>query len=160
MSLIACPECRKQISDSATQCPHCGRPLSPQVIDDARERAKRGQRNLGIGCLVLIAIVVLLALGPCRGSQDSGKHTAMGPDKISAFVMSQEFVKDRLKAPGTAKFPWYDESFVDDLGGGRFRVTAYVDAENSFGAKLRTHYTCVLSSSDGDRWSLENIEVE
>ena len=28
MPLISCPECGKQISDSATACPHCGYPLS------------------------------------------------------------------------------------------------------------------------------------
>lgn len=27
MPLVNCPECKKQISDAATQCPHCGYPL-------------------------------------------------------------------------------------------------------------------------------------
>ncbi len=160
VSLISCPECKKHVSDSAAQCPNCGLPLTRQVLDGARQHAKLEQRNLGIGCLVLVLIAVILALGPCRGSDDSGKRASTGPSKISAFVASQDFVEDQLKAPGTAKFPWYDESFVVDLGGGRFRIKAYVDAENSFGAKLRTRYSCILRSTGGDTWHLENIEVE
>ena len=30
MSLIKCPDCEKQISDSATSCPNCGRPNKQQ----------------------------------------------------------------------------------------------------------------------------------
>ena len=28
MALIKCPECRKEISDKATNCPHCGMPIN------------------------------------------------------------------------------------------------------------------------------------
>tara|TARA_R110001606_G_scaffold38472_1_gene107701 strand:+ start:314 stop:661 length:348 start_codon:yes stop_codon:yes gene_type:complete len=31
MSLIFCPECKKEISDSALNCIHCGYPLNSQV---------------------------------------------------------------------------------------------------------------------------------
>lgn len=75
--------------------------------------------------------------------------------------MSQQYVKDQLKAPSTAKFPWYEDAFVFDLGGGKFQVNAYVDAENSFGAKLRSHYTCKLQKiEDGDYWILEEINID
>jgi len=102
--------------------------------------------------LLLLTLCILAV-----GSSDNGGKS--GPDKIGAFVMSQEFVKERLKAPSTADFPWYDESFVTDLGGGRFRVSAYVDAQNSFGAKIRSKYTCILKSTDGDTWTLESINI-
>ncbi len=74
--------------------------------------------------------------------------------------MSQSFVEERLKAPATANFCSYGDATVTDLGGGRFKVLAYVDAENSFGAKLRNHYTCVLKSSDGSTWSLESLDMQ
>lgn len=43
-------------------------------------------------------------------------------------------VKERLKAPSTAKF----ES--NATGGGPWTVTGTVDAENSFGAMIRSSY--------------------
>lgn len=105
-------------------------------------------------CISLLLLVLLCILG--AGSSDSGSS---GPDEIGAFVMSQSFVEKRLKAPSTADFCSYSDATVTDLGGGRFRVSAYVDAQNSFGAKIRTRYTCVLKSTDGDTWTLESIDM-
>lgn len=102
----------------------------------------------------LFLLVILCVLG--AGSSDSGSS---GPDKIGAFVMSQSFVEKRLKAPSTADFCSYSDATVTDLGDGRFRVSAYVDAQNSFGAKIRTNYTCVLKSTDGDTWTLESLNM-
>lgn len=106
-----------------------------------------------VSALVLIILGILAV-----GSSDDGEKK--GPDEIGAFVMSQEFVKGQLKAPSTAEFPWYEESFVEDLGEGRFRVTAYVDAQNTFGAMIRSQYTCVLTSADGEKWILESIDIQ
>ena len=105
--------------------------------------------------LLIIMMCILAA-----GSSDSNNGKPREPDEISAFVMSEEFVKNRLKAPATADFPWYDRSFVSDLGGGRFKVSANVDSKNSFGAKIRTHYTCVLKYKGEDAWILESIELQ
>lgn len=31
MALITCPDCNKEISDSAENCPNCGRPMSTSI---------------------------------------------------------------------------------------------------------------------------------
>ena len=33
MALIACPECKQQISDAALACPHCGYPMQPAATE-------------------------------------------------------------------------------------------------------------------------------
>lgn len=40
MSLIKCPECKKEISDQATSCPHCGFPLQK------KERLKNNRYSI------------------------------------------------------------------------------------------------------------------
>ncbi|MBA1335827.1 MAG: hypothetical protein HPY66_1645 [Firmicutes bacterium] len=67
--------------------------------------------------------------------------SASKEDKTNAWIFAQDAVKSALKAPSTAKFPWYDESYITPLSDGRFLVKAYVDAENSFGAKIRTNFS-------------------
>jgi hypothetical protein len=111
----------------------------------------------GVDKHVLSGLLLLMLFVLAVGSSDGGKS---GPNKIDAFVMCQEAVKRRLKAPATADFPWYSDSFVRYLDVGRFRVSAYVDAENSFGAKIRSYYTCVVKSTDGHHWTLESIEID
>jgi DNA-directed RNA polymerase beta' subunit len=41
MALINCLECRKEISDKASACPHCGAPVDNQII----ERKKLEQKQ-------------------------------------------------------------------------------------------------------------------
>lgn len=80
--------------------------------------------------------------------------------KISALVMSQKFVARRLKAPATADFASITESKVTHLGEGEFLVVSYVDAQNSFGAKLRNHYACRLKDAGNDNWQLIDLRME
>lgn len=98
-----------------------------------------------------------VASAPPPAAKDWNSTTS----KIEAFVMSQEFMKRRLKAPGSADFPWYTDSevFVLHRGAGLFRVNAYVDAQNSFGAKLRTRYICELKDEGKESWALISLKT-
>lgn len=63
-----------------------------------------------------------------------------------AYRASQRFVEDRLRSPSTASFPRLAEVRVVPAGDCKFNVTAYVDAQNGFGAQIRTHYTVTMES--------------
>jgi hypothetical protein len=99
---------------------------------------------------LLVALVVQVALMGQPGKSDS--------HKIDAWVMAQQLVKDRLKAPSSADFGGIfsdyqePETVVADLGSGRFRVVAWVDAQNSFGARTRNHFVCDLQFTGKDNW--------
>lgn len=92
----------------------------------------------------------------------SQKRIADSSDAASksedAYFMSQEFLKKRLKAPATAKFPDYSEAYVHYLGDSIYTVVAYVDAQNTFGALLRNNYHCSLKY-EGDNWSAITVEL-
>lgn len=83
-------------------------------------------------------------------------------DTTMAFVMSQEFVKHSLKAPSTAEFPWITDDQVavsakPDCG---FHVIAWVDAQNGFGAQIRSRYVVDLKYLDGSgEWRLTAIDI-
>ena len=80
--------------------------------------------------------------------------------EIDAYVTAKEFVTARLKAPSTAKFPGMfdqDEKQTVSLGNGRYRVHSWVDSQNSFGAMIRTHWTCELTTIDGRNFRLASF---
>ena len=62
----------------------------------------------------------------------------------------QEEVKKQLKSPKSADFPWgFDEYNItyqgeSDDGLYMYSVESYVDAENSFGAEIRSEYMCMI----------------
>ena len=62
-----------------------------------------------------------------------------------AKVCAKKAVEDQLKSPSTAKFCTYTEMTATNLGGNKWKITGYVDAQNSFGATLRENWTVTLT---------------
>jgi hypothetical protein len=80
-----------------------------------------------------------------------------------AFVMSQNFVKQRLKAPSTAAFPYITDPGVQVgvLTNCSFDVSAYVDAQNGFGASIRNRYTAKMSYDRATRmWRASELSIQ
>lgn len=65
--------------------------------------------------------------------------------KVDAMTYAQAYVKTQLKAPSTAKFPSLIASYSIARDGDQYTVKSYVDAENSFGAKIRSNYECCFT---------------
>lgn len=79
--------------------------------------------------------------------------------KIEAYVMSQDFVEDYLKNPSTAKFPTYSAINVIQTGN-RYKIEAYVDSQNSFGATTRNQYYMILERSNDGGWSKISCDIK
>lgn len=58
-----------------------------------------------------------------------------------AAICAQNYVEDNLKSPSSADFPW-SLGNKTALGDNKYLVSSYVDAQNSFGAEIRTNYIC------------------
>lgn len=65
MSLVACSECAKQISDKAAACPHCGapiaRPLEQTVTTQATSKRFKVQELAAIVTFIVGALVAIVA---------------------------------------------------------------------------------------------------
>lgn len=79
-----------------------------------------------------------------------------------AYIMMESFVKQRLKAPGDAEFPGvFDgiEQHVTSLGDQQYRINSYVDAQNSFGAKLRVSFVGEIQQTSEEEWQLLSLRL-
>lgn len=102
----------------------------------------------------------LLAANPPQsagGSQRSG----FNPDAeaVGAWTVCQQFLEDRLKAPSTADYPCCYSDFTTYQGNRVFEVRSYVDAENSFGAKIRNRFLCRVEYRGNERWRLQDLQI-
>lgn len=63
MALINCPECGKEISDKAENCPNCSYPLKAK-IPAVKVESQEGcfLQTLNAGCIFIVAIIVVIFL--------------------------------------------------------------------------------------------------
>ena len=62
MSLIQCPECKKEISDKSAVCIYCGYPLTGETSPQQVEITSINIRSKTAGKIVFISIVAMIAL--------------------------------------------------------------------------------------------------
>jgi hypothetical protein len=89
MALIACPECKNKISETAGNCPKCGYQLTPEKIAEIKKTEQQAQKAGAIGCFSIIAIFFVLYL---IGSFSSNDATAP-----SAHKTQEQLRKERIE---------------------------------------------------------------
>lgn len=108
---------------------------------------------------VLIGLVSLFLYG-CGDKCDSD---------VGAFVMSQNFVKKKLKYPSSAVFPYIDDSAVSVYGDMNkkgleiceYSVYGYVESKNGFGIMVNNKYEVDLKYNvKKDIWTATKVSIE
>lgn len=77
----------------------------------------------------------------CGVKRDSGVRL----DDAEAFTVAEAMVKQELKAPSTAKFCTISQASITH-DGDVYTVSGWVDAQNSFGATLRSNWTVTFTA--------------
>lgn len=90
-------------------------------------------------CALLIGCAATPSVGTAYGARDA----------------CEQFVKDRLKSPGSAKFSEQSET----SRGKRWTAMGAVDSQNSFGGLVRNNYTCVARYIGGANESYRLVSI-
>lgn len=110
--------------------------------------------------LVVVAAVALFAALFVMGSALQAKISPAPPNvggRSEACAMSQDFVRDRLKAPATAQF---SDACQATQAAGTWSVSASVDSENGFGAMIRSDYVAEMRyNAAANTWTLTNLSI-
>ena len=179
-TLTKCKVCNKDVASSAPCCPHCGveepsgiTPPPPAGMANCRVCKKHvpsfGMKKCphcgaedpamsGKEVMVIVVIVVILAVWALIAFNSSSSSTSSDTKTdSSAWIMAQHFVSNRLKSPSTASYGWQVPSkCVVASGTNRWRVSGWVDSHNSFGATIRSDFSCVIVYHTDDLWKREN----
>lgn len=98
-----------------------------------------------------------------KGSDsDSGWDVVTNEDDLKyAITAAQEIVKDELKDPSSASFPWDFSEYIVQKKGFLWKVSGYVDADNSYGSTKREHWTAKfeMGNTTGSEYSISNYSV-
>ena len=101
--------------------------------------------------VLLISALIIFVLAFCGDNLRSTNNHRTSKDYkyISCYTYSQELVKQKLNSPKSADFPAYSKSYITDKSN-TILVSAYVDAENSFGATVRVYYNATIQLEDDE----------
>jgi hypothetical protein len=111
---------------------------------------------------MVITVALVGILGACGSTTSSSSSS---DKKYEAFDVCTQFVKKRLKSPGTATFrdPTADNgdtTMTPSSDGSVYVITSSVDSENGFGASLRSTFNCAVKQAGGSKWTLESLDVQ
>lgn len=144
MPLIACKDCGEPMSTDAKKCPKCG--AKPPY------RWTLGRMVVAGFILLVVAIAVF---SPSSPEDQAARAERM--DSASAQVACERAVREQLKAPSTAEFS--EQRYGKGEQPGRWLVAGAVDAQNSFGAKLRNQWQCAVDVA-GDTTTVVHVQVK
>lgn len=164
-TMISCPTCEKQISSSASSCPNCGHPINtPPPPIAAAPAAKKTSGGVWLAGVAGVIIVVFMLMS--GASIDTSPAPAPKPADYTIPV-SWEFVRAGLKSPSTADFGRISTHQLYTIEGkpNTWEVRGHVDSQNSFGAMIRSNYTCQLEYVSGGGsnvadWKLLDLKIE
>ena len=105
---------------------------------------------------VVASLVVIGVIGAIVDSSSKTNKKSAG-NESDAYLMARAFVRERLKAPSTAEFPPLSEARVWQTPDKKWHAVAYVDSQNSFGAMIRTPWSCTVWPIGNDKWEVANI---
>ena len=76
MALIDCPDCKREISDKAQNCPHCGFPINrnPQQQIVIKKNEGCFLQTLNIGCLLVLIFIALMVVSMILFSNNQQKY--------------------------------------------------------------------------------------
>lgn len=80
-------------------------------------------------------------------TSSSSSYVAKGRE-MDAWVCAQDIVEAKLKSPSSAKFCKYPDATITYCGDADYMVVGWVDAENSYGAKIRTSFIVTLTLTE------------
>ncbi|KFO66594.1 hypothetical protein ER57_16435 [Smithella sp. SCADC] len=162
MATRKCPFCKEKVKEDAMLCKHCKNELPPLP-------PKKWYQTWWGLLLVLFGLMIIANAFGLKTNQKTetpediaAKQTDI--DSIDARSWAKIYVEKSLKAPTTAKWP-----SGADFGVGQYKdkkgkvvkdvweVSGYVDAQNSFGAMIRTQWYVKLKKI-GNSWILLEIK--
>lgn len=139
-----CPACKMMIDKKAKVCPHC-----------------RKKFGLTWPAKIFLALIILGFIGYLSGpSKDSNIKSPDATENraFTAWAVHRVFIENALKAPSTADFAPQSKSSIETIEKNTYRISSYVDSQNSFGAKIRTRYSIILKDNGPNNWQLINVD--
>lgn len=129
MALIQCPECNKQVSDSAKTCPHCGYKLNVQQV--------KYRNTIILGIIVSVIVVGLLVFISFERAKEKQAQEAFY-EYVNESTRPSSYQDARYAIVGT--HPYWELSENNDAAGASIILNFKLDEDEKNGIPFRESY--------------------
>ena len=106
-----------------------------------------------------ILLAAVIALPSCGGDEPESRTQ---PDSVTMYARCQPLIRQRLRAPSTARFPSITEVQAGTFGAPEdslYRIIGFLDAQNAFGGTIRSNFQCDMRWLGEDNFRLVDIVI-
>lgn len=82
-----------------------------------------------------------------------------GHDRFDAITVAKKVIENQLKSPSTAEF-CKSADFTVKCSGSTWTVSGYMDAQNGFGATIRSSFTVTFAFSGSSQYTVGSCVIE
>lgn len=120
---------------------------------------------------IIVWMVIIIGLAYATKDYDPGASNDVTTVRLTpvtdecknlrsdAHMVTKRVAKNRLRSPGTAKFPFFADNYRY-LGDCRFSIRTHVDATNGFGAVVRADITSTVKFlNNGKNYRMEKFNM-
>ena len=136
---------------------------------NAPHQSIKDYRGAGTLCIIMAVVLCIGLVVFCEAtgqslfdtdtySSQSSDDKHFGIDEYDAWTAATDVVKNNLKAPSTAEFCSKSSANIEQHGN-TWTIKGYVDAENSFGAKLRNDFTVVITFTSSTKYTIDECSI-
>jgi hypothetical protein len=146
MALIKCKECKKEFSDKATACPHCGAVFTE---DELKKMQDDATNKVGGWTIFIVIFFVLYMIGKFSGSDDAATEEA--PAAVEEIApAAEELAKDKLSFKDNS---WSLDGF-GNIYMGNFKI--YNDSDRNI---KDISIECAVQGKSGTELGKANITI-
>lgn len=143
MAIKKCEKCKEYYGKKNKFCTKCG------YKNDTVEKEINIKLIAG---LLTIGIIIALFFGVKYFFSPQSSNTIDNSTyKQLSYNYAREYVKNRLKSPSSATFPslFNRQGHITKVTNTEYRINSWVESQNSFGAKIKTRFTCQINIKNG-----------
>ncbi len=173
-TVYTCGSCKKPFKGKMPNCPHCNTVVKyksddvikaewkEKVKNDKKKASNKKKFTTIFWISFVVLIIVGIVIGVSSGDGGSKKKACDNNEYYDAYIYAKKFVKERLKAPSTAVFPEmreYRDHIKTIERGKKFRINSWVESQNSFGAQIRTDFSCDIIFTKDCKVQTKNLII-
>lgn len=128
------------------------------MANDKKQNPMQALVAVGV---VIVAAIWIFGGGDTDEPEDPDAWRSQD-NSTMAYIMTEDWVKERLRSPSTADFPGvFDrDGHITYNGNQTYSIRSYVDAQNAFGGTVRTHFAAEVQQTGEDTWRLLSLSLE